>query len=134
MVVKTKYYCGRDGADDLRYQKHHTQQVGCDFCRIGDPDNTTNTIVEEDEMFWVVENAYPYAIFYNDKVISHLLIVPKKHVEGIAELTAGERQMLIELISKYETEGHLFLGRSPNDSSKSMAHQHTHLIKTTSLR
>jgi diadenosine tetraphosphate (Ap4A) HIT family hydrolase len=133
MGIVTKFYCGRTEAEDLRYQKRRAQQVGCPFCQIGDQ-SEDREILEENQAFWLIRADFPYAVFFGNEVVDHLLIVPKKHVEGIAGLTADERRVLIEMISRYEAKEYLFFGRSPNDSTKSVAHQHTHLIKTISPR
>jgi diadenosine tetraphosphate (Ap4A) HIT family hydrolase len=125
------YYYGRSTTNDRAYQSYRKKLTGCIFCKIDHPDNTVKKIVEELSDFWVIKNTFPYDVFDSIKVVDHLLIVPKKHIEGIAELTKRERIILIELISKYEAMGYSTMARHPGSQAKSIAHQHTHLIKLT---
>jgi len=129
LIMKLKFYYGRTDDSNKEYELYLQKKSGCSFCTIGNSDHIENEIIEQNDYFWVVKNAFPYAIFDGFEVIDHLLIVPKKHVEAIFELTIEERQNLIELISKYEIKGYSFFSRSPKNQAKSIWHQHTHLIK-----
>jgi ATP adenylyltransferase len=125
-----EYYYGRLKTEGQRYRAFRKQWDECSFCAIGHPDNTLNVIVEQDDDFWVIKNAFPYVVFDSIEVTDHLLVVPKKHVESITELEPDERQKLVEILSRYEARGYSFMARSPSNPAKSMPHQHTHLIKT----
>lgn len=127
----TVYY-SRTVKEDTKYLDYLKTKTGCDFCNIGTPTNTLSQVREENELFWIVINAFPYTVFDGNEVADHIMIVPKKHVESISELSEDERQVLIELINKYEPMGYSFMGRDPNNSQKSITHQHTHLIKLVS--
>jgi diadenosine tetraphosphate (Ap4A) HIT family hydrolase len=124
-----KYYYGRLATENHAYLEIRKQQTGCAFCHIGGLGNGITEVVEEIGHFWVVKNAFPYAMFDNADATDHLLIIPKKHVESIAELAPSERAELIEIVSRYEEQGYSWLGRSASNAAKSMSHQHTHLIK-----
>jgi diadenosine tetraphosphate (Ap4A) HIT family hydrolase len=124
-----EYYYGRLLADGQKYRAFRKQWDECSFCAIDRPDNTINEIVEQDDDFWVIKNAFPYKLFDSIEVTDHLLVVPKKHIDSIAQLSQPERQKLIELLSRYEAKGYSIVARSPDNQAKSMAHQHTHLIK-----
>jgi ATP adenylyltransferase len=122
-------YYGRLKTEGQRYRAFRKQWDECSFCAIGHPDNTLNVIVEQNDDFWVIKNAFPYKFFDSITVTDHLLVVPKKHIESLAQLTKRERQKLIELLARYESLGYSIMARSPDNQAKSMPHQHTHLIK-----
>jgi diadenosine tetraphosphate (Ap4A) HIT family hydrolase len=125
-----EYYYGRLKSDGRKYRTFLKQwEDGCSFCAIDHPDNTVVKIVEQYDDFWVIKNAFPYALFDSIEVADHLLVVPKKHAESIAELDKHERQKLIEILSRYEALGYSIMARGPGNNAKSMFHQHTHLIK-----
>lgn len=130
MSITAKYYYGRTDENNEKYESQKQKQVGCPFCMIKDPTYIENEIIEETNYFWVITNAFPYEFFDSIKATDHLMIVPKKHTETISELTEQEHKSLIELINKYEPQGYTFMGRAPSNTAKTVAHQHTHLIKT----
>ncbi|MGC8462983.1 MAG: HIT family protein [Acidimicrobiales bacterium] len=66
---------------------------GCVFCRIvasGDP-SPDNGVVARGERCVTVLNAYPYAP-------GHLLVMPRRHVAGLAELDPDERSELWAMV------------------------------------
>ena len=133
MSITEKYYHARTDEDSNRYREYLKKQIGCVFCQIPDSIYIKN-VTEENESFWILKNEFPYAVYDGGKVVDHLMIVPKKHIEGISNLTEHEQKGLIELLIKYELLGYSFMARCPNDNGKTIAHQHTHLIKTTELK
>ncbi|MFZ2560119.1 MAG: hypothetical protein WAW91_00595 [Candidatus Nanoperiomorbaceae bacterium] len=106
-----------------RHARRH--DAGCAFC---DP-NCLQPLIEATELFWVIENAYPYAIFDEQGIADHLLIVPKRHVLGISEFTSAESREFMQLVSKYDRLGYSLYARANNSKSKSVSHQHAHLMK-----
>ncbi len=57
---------------------------GCVFCRLSaGPVDVSTGVLELSESSFVVLNAYPYGS-------GHVLVLPRRHVASIAELTAGE--------------------------------------------
>lgn len=133
MSITTKYYYGRTDDTNLDYDKYRAdraKQTDCAFCMINSTKPIKNEIIEENEYFWIITNAFPYEVFDSIKATDHLMIVPKKHTETISELSKQERELLIELINKYEPQGYTFMGRAPSNTAKTVEHQHTHLIKT----
>jgi len=69
----------------------------------------------------------------------HLLIIPKKHVEKISELTKKEKEDFINLFSKgmaalhkkYENIGVIYREGNLKKIGKSIEHMHFHLIPNT---
>ena len=79
--------------------------------------------------FWIVTNIYGYDMWDSSGVKEHLMIVPKRHIDSIAEFNTEEKREFIENLVAYEKKGYSIYARSANNSRKSVAHQHTHLIK-----
>ena len=57
-------------------------------------------------------------------------IVPKRHLHSISELNESEQKEFVKILADYEYTGFSIYARSHSNSRKSVAHQHTHLIKT----
>lgn len=122
-------YLKRTKAVDEKYAKYRKEHGGsCDFCEIGTL-NSINNIVKEHKHFWIIKNAFPYSVWDNEPVVDHLLIVPKKHVINVSDLTKNQRNSLMKIINKYDKLDYSFMERCANNKEKSMPHQHTHLIK-----
>jgi diadenosine tetraphosphate (Ap4A) HIT family hydrolase len=100
---------------------------GCPFC-----DLSNRTALEETKYAVVTRSDYPYDIWEFRDVTDHLLLIPKRHVATLSNLTSEEQTDIIHLMGKYEHLGYNVYGRSEKSVSKSVpAHQHTHLISTT---
>ena len=109
------------------YQKHMAvERPGCEFCQIreGDPQ-----FVKAIKSFKVIHNLFPYAFWDDQRVTDHLLVVPKEHVESLASFDPGQAAEYLALISDYEANGYHVYARALKSISRSVAHQHTHLIK-----
>jgi diadenosine tetraphosphate (Ap4A) HIT family hydrolase len=57
------------------------------------------------------------------------MIVPKKHTDSLGTLKASDKVEYVDLLAKYEAKGYNVYARPPRSTSKSIAHQHTHLIQ-----
>ncbi len=108
------------------YRKKQNPEI-CLFCQIkkGHRQHILDT-----RSFRLIRNIFPYSVWDGQKVVDHLMITPKKHVTGLADLSSQEAAELHKLISRYEKRGYSIYARSPESKIKSVAHQHTHLIKT----
>jgi diadenosine tetraphosphate (Ap4A) HIT family hydrolase len=106
------------------YQAHSTGV--CDFCVIkeGNPQFVIAT-----ESFNVIHNRFPYAFWDDQDVVDHLLVVPKEHVDSLAAFTPGQAAEYLALVSDYENNGYHVYARGAKSQSRSIVHQHTHLIK-----
>jgi diadenosine tetraphosphate (Ap4A) HIT family hydrolase len=97
----------------------------CPFCNL-----ENERIVKSGKHLSVINNIYGYDMWDLNGVISHLLIVPHRHIEGISQMSDKEKHELIGYISEYESLGYNIYARELNNSIKSVLHQHVHLIKT----
>jgi diadenosine tetraphosphate (Ap4A) HIT family hydrolase len=112
------------------YNQYLKKLRGCPFCRLGGgKDKVGHTIMKETDLFWVVKNKFPYVRWDARPVEDHLMVVPKRHVDSTSEMTEAERNELMDLIAETEPLGFSFYGRSLYNDSRSIAHQHTHLLK-----
>jgi diadenosine tetraphosphate (Ap4A) HIT family hydrolase len=57
------------------------------------------------------------------------MVIPKKHTDTLADLSEREALEYVKLISSYEANGYNVYARAPSSKTKSIVHQHTHLIK-----
>ena len=110
--------------------KQHQQEVaglGCTFCdhTIVDAPQPTETF----EHFYTLENMFSYDIWDGSSVAEHMMLIPIQHVTSLSELPKEAVDEFSRLVVDFEAKGYSFYGRSPENATKSIAHQHTHLIK-----
>lgn len=98
----------------------------CDFCKF---DIENCEVIAEYDHFWIVENLFGYDIWDNMEVKEHLMIVPKCHTESISKLESNAITEYAKIIAKYDSQGYSFYARAAENESKSVPHQHTHLLK-----
>lgn len=93
-----------------------------------------DVIVRMGEAMYIVKNRVQYDMFEGRHVEDHLMVMTKQHKESTAEFTDEERQELMAIIGEYETLGYGFYGRGVGSGTRSVKHQHTHLIKLDTKR
>lgn len=103
---------------------------GCPFC---DPDTISNAVFEDD-LIYIVPNLTQYDLWELHDVEDHLLIVPKRHVETLSELTNAEKLAVMDRAAEYEAKGYSIYARGVGFVKRSVKHQHTHLIKVTNKK
>lgn len=104
---------------------------GCVFCNFT---IDTDQVLEEYPLFWLVKNIYPYAVWDSCRILEHKLVLPKRHMASLDDMTKKERAAYIDLVAKAEREGYALYTRSPEGVTKSVPHVHTHLIKLEKRR
>lgn len=109
----------------IAYRKNKASN-SCDFCQFNISDEQ---VIHEYKYFWLIKNIFGYDLWDSLDVLDHLMIVPKKHVESIGALTKDAMNEYAAILSNYETKGYSFYARSMGNTSKSVPHQHTHLLK-----
>lgn len=117
----------RNVKTELEYRKwkQKSDKKHCVFCY-----PPKHQIVQELKKFYIFKNDFPYAIWDYRKVIDHLMVVPKEHVNKISELSADSKEEYINILSEFEDNGYNLYTRTDSNKSKSIGHFHTHLIKT----
>lgn len=114
-------------------RKYHNYIVrhkveGCDFCAY----NESSEVVAEHIQFLVIKNMFPYTVWDGMNVLDHLMLIPRRHITSLSELTADESKEYMELLGSYEDAGYSAYSRSHKNNMKTVPHQHTHLLKTGS--
>lgn len=119
---------------EKQYRKLRKQQgpsADCKFCQIT---SGHDEFVEEGEHFKVITNRFRYSYWDEQDVDDQVMLVPKIHTESIRELPLEAATEFLDFIGKYEAKGFSIYARPPQSVTKSIAHQHTHLIKTKGKR
>lgn len=105
---------------------------GCVFCQLAD--NDTSQIISTYQHCMVIKNLFGYDVWDDHGVEEHLMIIPKRHVDSLADLSKEELADYMKILIKYEKLGYSIYARSPGNITKSVVHQHTHLIKIDNKR
>lgn len=129
-----KHSLWRDSETQKRYQKYVSKKPAdapCEFCEFT-PNH--DQVLKDEGTFWVTQNIFPYTVWDSYFVDEHLMLVPKRHVDSIGKFTEAELKVFGKVLGRYEDNGYSVYGRSATNGSKSVAHQHTHLIKVSSRR
>jgi diadenosine tetraphosphate (Ap4A) HIT family hydrolase len=103
----------------------------CTFC--SELEIGTNTISENETMF-VIPNRVSYDVFEGRGVTEHYMVIPKRHVETITDFSDQEKIDQMTIIGKYEAIGFNVYARGVGSVTRSVKHQHTHLIKADNKR
>lgn len=99
---------------------------GCVFCKLGPQDEQ---FVDQSAYFKVIRNIFPYTLWDAQRVTDHLLLVPVQHTDSLAHIQPEAAQDFLKTVSQYESQGYAVYARAPGSVTKSLSHQHTHLIK-----
>lgn len=113
-------------------KKYHARQNAseCPFCAVA----TRAEAVQETSTTYIVPNLTHYDVWEGHDVLDHLIVVPKRHVKSMKELTEAERLEIVDLIADYEERDYSAYARGVGTVTRSVEHQHTHLIKTSHKR
>lgn len=111
----------------IRRYKARQMSDGCSFCDQVD----SSALIFEDDLIFIVPNLTTYDLWELHDVEDHLLIVPKRHVESLSELTKAEKLSVMNQAAKYESRGYNVYTRGVGFTKRSVKHQHTHLIKVS---
>jgi ATP adenylyltransferase len=112
----------------LQYVSGKTKDgTGCVFCAPSDAAESDSLVVHDGRVSYVVLNLYPY----NN---GHLMVVPRRHVATLRELTAEELQEIAlftqraeaVLTSAYQPDG-INVGINLGKSAGAGIHEHLHV-------
>ena len=103
-----------------------TDGAACSLCVISDMESQK---IDETALFYVIKNRTKYDYWELSNVDDHLMVVPKRHVEGLAGFTDTEKLDYMKILATYETKGFNVYARRLGNPRRSVQHQHTHLIK-----
>lgn len=107
--------------------------ANCLFCKIIQKEIPSKSAFEDD-LFYAFHDMNPQAP-------THLLLIPKKHVGGVAELTASDEKMaggLVlrakELAQSLGLKSYRLVINSGLEAGQSVFHLHLHLLSGRRLR
>lgn len=112
-----------------KYARHNKNDRAKNLCAFCGDENLGSRLVEKTETMIVIPNRVAYDIFEGRRVEDHLMVLPIRHAESIAEFTDQEKLDMVELLGTYEQLGYSMYARGVGSISRSVKHQHTHLIK-----
>ena len=113
-----KKYKGHAKTDAVR-------SIECAFC---DP-SAIEEIIKETDTVRVVRNRVKYDMFDGDRVVDHLMVIPKAHRASVGEFTDQELLDSFRIAGEYEEQGYGIYARGKGAATRSIEHQHTHLMK-----
>jgi diadenosine tetraphosphate (Ap4A) HIT family hydrolase len=119
----------RSRKDEIRRKKHQKRTPPtskCPFCHV-----KPEEVIETGTYFRVFMTLFKYTYWDEQNVVDQLLLVPKQHVESLSKLPPKAAEEFMELLGKYESQGYSLYARTPDATSKTVPHQHTHLIQVT---
>ena len=103
----------------------------CAFCAdVGLPQRA----VEQTDTMYVIPNRTSYDMFEGLRVDEHLMVIPKRHVETLDDFTDQEKLEAMSIAGNYEKQGYSVYSRGVGSITRSVNHQHTHLIKLRNVR
>lgn len=113
------------------YRKTMSQYISrqkndeCPFCNA----LTLSNVIFENDLIYIIPNLTKYDLWELHDVEDHLLIVPKRHIETLGELSEKEKVAIMDKAAEYEAMGYSIYARGVGFIRRSVKHQHTHLIK-----
>lgn len=114
----------------IKANKSDKKDSRCPFCK---PEVQATAVRTTDTLF-IMPNRVPYEFFEGIYVEDHLMVITKEHRELLADFTKKEREELFDISADYEKQGYHVFARGSGATSRSVQHQHTHLIKLTKRR
>ena len=96
----------RKRGNEKRCTEHRrkNKSSGCDFCQLVETD--TSQVVSRHRHCLVIKNLFGYDVWDDRGVEEHLMIIPKRHVDSLADLTNEEMAEYIKIMTKYEKSGY----------------------------
>jgi len=110
----------------FKYKSRQKKGI-CPFCS----EERLDKAVYQDDYIYIVPNLTKYDLWELHDVTEHLLIIPKRHIESLNELTNDEKLAIMNQVAEYESKGYSTYARGVGFIKRSVKHQHTHLIKVT---
>lgn len=105
--------------------------AGCSYC--SDYKNGTYKLVAEGKTMVTVHNRVMYDMFEGQRVTENLMVIPIRHVESMADFTDEEKLEHMTILGSYEKQAYDVYARGVGNVTRSMLHQHTHLIKMENI-
>lgn len=115
----------------MKLYKSRQRRDDCPFC---DEKSQTGKVIYENNSIYVIPNLTKYDLWEMVDVTDHLLVIPKRHVTALSQLSKAERLDIMNTCADYEEKGYSVYARGVGFIKRSVEHQHTHLIKTKNVK
>ena len=109
-----------------QYEKQKKSTNVCPFC---DPSEIDYRLIEQTDHTYVIPNKHPYDVWEHHRVLDNLMVIPKRHVAHLGDLTDEELIDVMRVVARYEEAGYNIYARTSGSARRSQVHQHTNLIK-----
>lgn len=110
----------------IRKLAAYPKPQSCEFC---DTQAMRIKMVYESTYCYVIPNRVFYNVWELRDVVDHLLLIPKAHVKSLEELSDEAKLDIMNTMARYEKHFYNIYARAPKSITRSVEHQHTHLIK-----
>lgn len=109
--------------------------MDCVFCKIASHEIPTDLIYEDDDIIAFKD--------INPQAPVHLLIVPKKHIKSILEITDEDKNLAYKIVKIAQklaidmglaSKGFRLVINTGDDGGQSVAHLHVHLLGGRSMK
>ena len=118
----------RSSQEEISYRKaRKSAPQNCPFCEVR---VSSDSYVDQSDNFFIIKNNFPYSLWEAQGVDDHLMVIPKKHILSLKELSPEQSKEYVDILKKYEDQNYNVYLRSINSSTRSVLHHHTHLLKT----
>ncbi|MDO4780811.1 MAG: hypothetical protein Q4A34_00235 [Candidatus Saccharibacteria bacterium] len=116
----------------INYRKKTGKSVSCSFCDL--LEHGGDQVVEKTSHCLIIKNIFGYDIWDGCGVTEHLMIIPHKHTASLSTLSPEEKIDYMNQLARFEAKNYSLYARSPGNITKSVTHQHMHLIKIDNKR
>jgi len=123
----------RSRKETLVYRQY-LKQLPADVCQFCAITPQSPVYIKEGKHFLIAKNLFPYSVWDESPVSDHLLLIPKHHTDHLAGLSDEAALEYMSWLTEYERQGYSSYARAPKVKTKSVVHQHTHLIKVKGKR
>lgn len=92
------------------------------------------SMVKETNLFYVISNRVAYDYFEGVPVLDHLMVIPKRHITTLADMTDAEKVEYVTVLGEYEDKDYAVYSRAVESDIRSVEHIYTHLLKIPGKR
>lgn len=82
----------------------------------------------------MLANRVTYDYFEGVPVREHLMVIPKRHIITISDMSDAEKIEYVTLLGEYEKQDYAVYSRAVVSGIRSVEHVHTHLLKIPGKR
>lgn len=113
-----------------KLDKKDKSEGGCPFCAAA---NSSHPL-RESKLFYIIKNRVAYDFFEGVPVRDHLMVIPKRHITTVADMSNDEKVEYVTLLGEYEKKDYAVYSRAVESGIRSVEHVHTHLLKIPGKR